>query len=113
MFLYLYLFNISMYEYCIEKKLLFNETSIIFVLNDKTHKLLTDFETDIKNTEVIKMSLCDILLSKQQPRTILLIKLLFDIIEIWIPTYRFFSNKNKTLFSNDIIKKIQMIHFQF
>lgn len=107
-----YDFNIFMYEYCIKKKLI-NEITDIYILNQKTSKLLTDFEHEIKNTEVIKMSLCDIILSKKQPRTILLIELLFNIIELWIPSYRFFSEKNQNIISNDIIKKIQTIYFNF
>jgi hypothetical protein len=106
-------FNTFMYEYCIEKKLIINEITDINILNKKTTKLLTDFEYNIKDTEDIEMSLCDILFSKQQPKTILLTQLLFDIIKLWIPSYRFFSVENKSMVSNDIVRKIQTINFRF
>ena len=109
-------FNIFMYEYCIEKKLIINEITDIDIMNKKTNKLLTDFENNIKKTEDsknTKMSLCDILFGKQEPITILLTQLIVDIIKLWIPSYRFFSVKNKNTVSNDIIGKIQTIHFQF
>ena len=109
-------FNIFMYEYCIEKKLIINEITDIDIIKKKTTKLLTDFENNIKNTEDsknTKMSICDILFGKKDPKTILLTQLLVDIIKLWIPSYRFFSTENKDRVGTDIISKIQTIHFQF
>ena len=38
-----YEFNIFMYEYCIEKKLIINEITDIDIINKKTTKLLTHY----------------------------------------------------------------------
>lgn len=109
-------FNTFIYEYCIEKKLIINEITDIDVINKKTTKLLEDFEYNIKNTkdsENKKMSLCDILFGKQEPTTILLTQLLVNIINLWIPSYRFFSVENKSTVSNDFVRQIQYIKFDF
>jgi hypothetical protein len=105
-------FNDYMLQYCIEKNLMIKEICDVDFLKEKTNNMLSEADQLVQNTEVINISCWEFILNKEQPRSILFKKLLFNIINLWIPSYRCFTEENKRVVSAEIYDKLSKTSFQ-